>query len=713
MSNILVIIHNIDNCLIQSQNIFMIEKLCSQFKKYVILDSSNNYTQNNFTTYEKYSDIEKYLQEYDLVSIFFLYNENKTKINVDNIFHILNYCFINKKICFLNDNFNIYIYCTNENFLVKNNDVNFENADLIYNRKIKISYENELNLICSKIINNNIVQNINDVNDFDITICIYDKGFYNNKNYISGKSINLQNIYDSMIPKGKIQKYGEILYINNQSELSKLRKYVLFVPSNIMPFYWTKTENINLSLFEIIDVYKKSKTIFEQQIMLLNCIDTEQNKKTFNVLLTDKNYLMQNDNLQQILEQIENETHVFEQTKIFYFNRDFGFKVNNSLTIKKNIDLCILLHKCHEEYLFDNYTFEVYKNLKQNNKNCVVYLNGIPGSKFQYDILFDDTIVKNIKDFLLFVKLNNIKKIFIPAYPISSFPKKYRDEFFNYCKQENIHIYTLIAGFISPMHEYNIKYHIKKTLSKGYSVKKLYEKNNIRTEVYPTYYNMSIMNMSNKYSPRYQERNMKKNFCHISRMTCEKRPLFLIDCFYLFLRQIEDYDCKLYLIGNNNQQIKKYISSKKLEKNIIFLGRMNHDELFDFISKNVDYNLLPSVCEGIPGVVLECMMLGIPTIASNVYSTNEIIEHGKNGILFNYENYSKVCFEKIHTVYDEILLTISKYDEKNKLSFLSAFLKVYNNQKLFNMLSNNCIEYMKKYLSTNNQLDVLNFFDFN
>ena len=43
---------------------------------------------------------------------------------------------------------------------------------------------------------------------------------------------------------------------------------------------------------------------------------------------------------------------------------------------------------------------------------------------------------------------------------------------------------------------------------------------------------------------------------------------------------------------------------------------------------------MPSVVEGMPNGVLEAMASGLPVIASRVPGTEEVIEHGETGLLF-------------------------------------------------------------------------------
>ena len=84
------------------------------------------------------------------------------------------------------------------------------------------------------------------------------------------------------------------------------------------------------------------------------------------------------------------------------------------------------------------------------------------------------------------------------------------------------------------------------------------------------------------------------------------------------------------------------------------------------------------------------MIIGVPTIASNIYGSREIIEHNHNGLLFNFKNYEKLILKK------DYVKEILKSMDSNITELLKIFNYVKNNQEVYNKLSRNSIKYMDK-----------------
>jgi len=91
----------------------------------------------------------------------------------------------------------------------------------------------------------------------------------------------------------------------------------------------------------------------------------------------------------------------------------------------------------------------------------------------------------------------------------------------------------------------------------------------------------------------------------------------------------------LYIAGNGFEEgnIKKLISEFNLENNVIFLGNLKPDKLIDYYNA-ADVFCLPSKNEGLPNVIIEALLCGVPVVASKVGEIPFIInEQNKNGFI--------------------------------------------------------------------------------
>jgi glycosyltransferase involved in cell wall biosynthesis len=83
--------------------------------------------------------------------------------------------------------------------------------------------------------------------------------------------------------------------------------------------------------------------------------------------------------------------------------------------------------------------------------------------------------------------------------------------------------------------------------------------------------------------------------------------------------------------GPYKNELLKKISNFKLEHNFIFKGNVsNLNELYC----NFDYMLQPTHMECFSLSILESLAANVPVITTNVGGNEEVVIHGKNGIIF-------------------------------------------------------------------------------
>lgn len=130
------------------------------------------------------------------------------------------------------------------------------------------------------------------------------------------------------------------------------------------------------------------------------------------------------------------------------------------------------------------------------------------------------------------------------------------------------------------------------------------------------------------------------NLVHIGSFTREKNHLGLIRIFKKILAL--DNTVHLNLIGSGPlfSEVKNEVNQMGLGSKVEFLGDMEDPQIFLIHS---DVLLLPSLVEGLPGVILEAMYNKTPVVAYDVGGVSEVIEHDKTGKLIQFNNEDAFC----------------------------------------------------------------------
>lgn len=118
----------------------------------------------------------------------------------------------------------------------------------------------------------------------------------------------------------------------------------------------------------------------------------------------------------------------------------------------------------------------------------------------------------------------------------------------------------------------------------------------------------------------------KGSICFVGRLNQEKN-------LFVLLEALKSLPYTLTIIGSGRQEEELRISANKNEVNANFLGNIPNHDLPKILNSH-ELFILPSIRgEGMPKTLLEAMSCGMPVIGTNVKGINEVIEHGKNGIL--------------------------------------------------------------------------------
>ncbi|AOR24529.1 glycosyltransferase [Clostridium taeniosporum] len=145
--------------------------------------------------------------------------------------------------------------------------------------------------------------------------------------------------------------------------------------------------------------------------------------------------------------------------------------------------------------------------------------------------------------------------------------------------------------------------------------------------------------------------------CHVS-------PVKRIDLLAKSLGTLKDSGLKLkwthFGAGDGLEEVKEYSKENLSFMEVDFKGSVKNEELMNYYSNNpVDLFVNTSSSEGLPVSIMEACSFAIPTIATDVGGTNEIVKNNETGLLIE-------CNFNINTLGEKIkyMVNLSKEDKQ-------------------------------------------------
>ncbi|HKH59532.1 MAG TPA: glycosyltransferase family 4 protein [Flavitalea sp.] len=136
--------------------------------------------------------------------------------------------------------------------------------------------------------------------------------------------------------------------------------------------------------------------------------------------------------------------------------------------------------------------------------------------------------------------------------------------------------------------------------------------------------------MNGKAPERVQLNGQGPRIVHVGGFTFEKNHTGLLEIFHLVLSK--EPAASLYLVGDGplKQKMEGDARAKGLGSNVKFCGFQTN--AMEYI-RGADVLVLPSIIEGLPGVLLEAFYCKIPVVAYDVGGIKEIVKNNKTGRL--------------------------------------------------------------------------------
>ena len=348
---------------------------------------------------------------------------------------------------------------------------------------------------------------------------------------------------------------------------------------------------------------------------------------------------------------------------LFYGTTNYGFELNKS-DKEKFLELSKSFHSFVITYGEDNRSID---------HKCVTikYIKKPSGLMNQYLKFY----LFNFRELIKFIKENNIE-IISAKDPISAFLpiliKKYvikdlqtviehHGEFIDLLlNQRKFYLKGLIRKLLFIISNFTykncdlIRGVEKESTSK---IAKIYKKKNI---IFPAWVNNKI----------YLNKNLdRKNFLFVGNVIPRKGVLFIIEQFDRYVNQ-NKLDEKLIIAGDtpNESYLNKCQNFIKINniKNVIFTGKKTPEEISDLMNAS-KLLLMASSFEGLPRVLIESGLCGLPSLASDIQGISS--PFGKYGgtLLYKY-NDAEDFIIKIDKFYKDPEFQLKLSDKSSELS---------------------------------------------
>ena len=189
--------------------------------------------------------------------------------------------------------------------------------------------------------------------------------------------------------------------------------------------------------------------------------------------------------------------------------------------------------------------------------------------------------------------------------------------------------------------------------------------------------------LKNKPDPIGDQPNDYSKFITVGRLAPWKNIDIIIEALSDYKKANQNFI--FYIVGSGPEEIKlkKLVNDLDLENFVTFTGQLQKDDLNYYLQKS-DIYIQASSYEGLPHVILEAMSHNLSIISTPIGGTNEVIQDGKNGWVWELENNFKPNKNNLIEIFNNLKLNSS--DDINKRTNAQNLLfSTFDEDKNFQM----------------------------
>jgi glycosyltransferase involved in cell wall biosynthesis len=171
----------------------------------------------------------------------------------------------------------------------------------------------------------------------------------------------------------------------------------------------------------------------------------------------------------------------------------------------------------------------------------------------------------------------------------------------------------------------------------------------------------------------------EKHIIHVGGFSFEKNHPGLLAIYKKYLEKHPNTHLHLLGEGPKKIEMEKLSETLNLGDKITFYGWVSNP--MNYVRK-ADVLVLPSIIEGLPGVILEAMISNVVTVAYNVGGVSEVVQNGKTGYLIKKNDEAGFVLAIEKAIYEDNQKLIQNAYEMvnqkyNNAAIAKQFEKVY------------------------------------